>query len=211
MATVRLSQTLINEILDIAGAAHQKSITRAMESRPSNDWAEKIYNTLFGDEITLVEKVPGHWFAMIMDFRLTFVAGLDCGNMKFSFATPKRWPQSCGVTNPHGKFVYAGSVDIVLYDDPVWEELRAEIAAWRGRVTAARAREHEFRASIRKILNSYTTLAPALKAWPPLWDYLPEAVKTKHKEISTKEKKAEVVVDVDLSTLTAMAVAAKIG
>lgn len=209
MATVRLSQSLINDILDTAGKTQDKAIARAMESRPSHDWAEKIYNTLFGDEITLAEKVPEHWFDMIDTIRLRSIGSLSGNMLEFKFATPKRWPRK--IDNDLAKMSYVGLTTLDLTHSLVWGELYAEVAAWVARVSAAQTKKKEFLEGIRAVLASHSTLAPALKAWPPLWDYVPEDVKTKHKEISTKEKKAEVVVDVDLSTLTAMAVAAKIG
>lgn len=210
MATVRLSQSLINDILSLAGLTQDKAIARAMESRPSNDWAEKIYNTLFGEDvIAFTEKVPEHWFQMVTEFELHSVAGMDCRRMKFTFATPKRWPRR--LTGDLGKLYHDNSNTLILSSSIVWGQLGTEMAAWNARVSAAQAKKTEFLVAIRKVLDSYSTLAPALKAWPPLWDYIPDAVKAKHKEISTKEKKAEVVLDVDLSTLTSMAVAAKIG
>lgn len=209
MATVRLSQTLINDILDIAGRTQDKAIVRAIESRPSNDWAEKIYNTLFGDEIALAEKVPEHWFDMVESIRLRSIGSLSGSMLEFKFATPKRWPRK--IDNDLAKMSYVGLTTLDLTHSLVWGELYAEVAAWVARVSAAQGKKSEFLKSVRKVLDSYSTLAPALKAWPPLWDYLPENVKAKHKAISTKEKKAEVAIDVDLSTLTAMAVAAKIG
>lgn len=209
MATVRLSQTLINDILATAGKTQDKAIARAMESHPSHDWAEKIYNTLFGDEITLAEKVPEHWFDMIDTIRLRSIGSLSGNMLEFKFATPKRWPRK--IDNDLAKMSYVGLTTLDLTHSLVWGELYAEVAAWVARVSAAKTKKKEFLEGIRAVLASHSTLAPALKAWPPLWDYVPDAVKAKHKEISTKEKKAEVVVDVDLSTLTAMAVAAKIG
>lgn len=209
MATVRLSQTLINDILSLAGLTQDKAIARAVESRPSHDWAEKIYNTLLGDEVALAEKLPAHWFDMIESVKLRSIGDMHCSMLEFKFSAPKRWPNR--INNDLGKKAFAGVNILDLTDNLLWGELHAEVTAWSARVSAAQAKKTEFLTAIRKVLDSYSTLAPALKAWPPLWDYVPDAVKAKHKEISTKEKKAEVVLDVDLSTLTSMAVAAKIG
>lgn len=210
MATVRLSQSLINDILNNAGKTQEKAVVRAIETRPSHDWAEKIYTTLLGeDEVALAEKLPEHWFETVGGIKLRAIGSLNCNMLEFQFTTPKRWPRR--INNSLGRLEYGGASNIYLHESLVWGELHAEMSAWSARVTAAQSKKTEFLVSIRKVLDSYSTLAPALKAWPPLWDYLPDAVKSKHKEVSTKEKKAEAVLDVDLSTLTAMAVAAKIG
>lgn len=209
MATIRLSQSLINDILDIAGKTQDKAIARAVESRPSHDWAEKIYNTLFGDEIALAEAVPEHWFDMVDTIRLRSIGSLDGSMLEFKLATPKRWPRK--IDNDLAKMSYVGLTTLDLTHSLVWGELHAEVAAWVARVLAAQTKKKEFISGVGKILSNHATLAPALKAWPPLWDYVPDAVKAKHKEVSTRGKKPEVKHDVDISKLTSMAVAARIG
>jgi hypothetical protein len=63
---------------------------------------------------------------------------------------------------------------------------------------------------VKKVCGAYTTLAPALKAWPPLWELIPENYKNKHREIKERVKN-EVVLDVDIGKLTALSTAAKFG
>lgn len=209
MATVRLSNALVEEILRNAGLSQTKIVDRAMMSRPSNDWAEKIYTRLLGEEIALVEKIPAEWFHYVTGFRVLWVGNLDAGQLDFTFSSPMRWPRA--INNKRGKLIHDGGVDLVLSADE-WPDLLAEVLEWRDKVKRAKTNRDEFRFSIRKILDSYSTLAPALKAWPPLWEFVPEKVKDKHKEVSVKESKREgVSLDVDLSKLTALATATKIG
>lgn len=210
MATVRLSQSLTNEILEIAGRTQDKAVVRAIQTRPSNDWAEKIYDTLFDEDvIALVDKVPEHWFDMVDTIRLRSIGSLDGSMLEFKFTAPKRWPRK--VDNDLAKTSYIGLTTLDLTHSLVWGELHAEVAAWIARVSAAETKKKEFLEGIRAVLASHSTLAPALKEWPPLWDFIPEDVKAKHKEVSTRGKKPEVKHDVDISKLTSMAVAAKIG
>jgi hypothetical protein len=63
---------------------------------------------------------------------------------------------------------------------------------------------------VKEVCNTYSTLAPALKAWPPLWDLIPEDVKDKHREIKERIKN-EAVLSVDIGKLTALSTAAKFG
>jgi hypothetical protein len=63
---------------------------------------------------------------------------------------------------------------------------------------------------VKKVIEAYTTLAPALKAWPPLWELIPENYKNKHRQVVEREKK-EVKLDVDINKLTALSTAAKFG
>jgi hypothetical protein len=53
-------------------------------------------------------------------------------------------------------------------------------------------------------------LAPALKAWPALWELIPDDVKEKHREVKERSK-GGIDLDVDLNKLTAVSTAAKFG
>jgi hypothetical protein len=67
---------------------------------------------------------------------------------------------------------------------------------------------------VKAVITSYSTLAPALKAWPPLWDLLGEDVKDKHREVVEREKRdpaAAISGSVDLDRLTALASLSKMG
>jgi hypothetical protein len=99
---------------------------------------------------------------------------------------------------------------ITLKDHLVWGEFHADVTAYQQRVAEAVKRREEFVDAVKSICNTYSTLAPALKAWPPLWDLVPEDVKDKHREIKERTK-TEVVLDVDIGKLTAMSTAAKFG
>jgi hypothetical protein len=73
-------------------------------------------------------------------------------------------------------------------------------------------RSQEFTEGVSKILSSFSTLAPALKEWPPLWELVPEHAKNKHKEITEKRKADKPSIDNStLNTLTAAMIASKLG
>ena len=84
-----------------------------------------------------------------------------------------------------------------------------EVREWQDRIKAVQLKRDEFVEQVQKIITAHATLAPALKMWPPLWDLIPDNYKDKHREIKEREKK-DVVVNVDLSTLTATVVANKL-
>jgi hypothetical protein len=65
---------------------------------------------------------------------------------------------------------------------------------------------------VQKILHAHATLAPALKAWPALWDLLPESVKNKHRLVVSKASSEKPDLDgVDVASLTATVVMNKLG
>ena len=69
----------------------------------------------------------------------------------------------------------------------------------------------KFVANVDLIMNTYSTLAPALKAWPPLWDLIPADKQERHKEIVERKKKdIQLENVVDLNSMTAVSVMAKL-
>jgi hypothetical protein len=65
------------------------------------------------------------------------------------------------------------------------------------------AKQEKFLEGINKLMETYSTLAPALKAFPALWDLVPDEAKERHKKI-VERKKAEVDVDsMDIQGMTA--------
>lgn len=82
-------------------------------------------------------------------------------------------------------------------------------------VKAHQYKKDEFIRNVRSVLDAFTTLSPALRHWPGLWDLLPANIKDKHKEASPQvqaKKKAKRELDhVDLDSMTAHVVAKKLG
>jgi hypothetical protein len=207
MATVRFSQALIDDILVQAKSKLQPAVTRAFESRPDHSWGDKIYNTLFADELHLVKQLPSYWCKEVDHVHVDYVGGMGI-EMKFNLSAPRPWPVAVIDTDlAHSNSYFAGR--IALKNHLVWGELYAEAKAFLERVGAAQKRQDEFAESVKQVITTYTTLAPALKAWPPLWDLLDEHTKARHKEIKSSPKTV-VTPDVDFDKLTAQITAAKL-
>lgn len=208
MATVRFSKELIDKIERNARAKMQPAIDKVEEQKLDNAWGQKIYDILFLEAKPLITQLPAGWVKQVEQIEISEVGGRHCG-MTFTFATPQPWPHQFPDTELACKRSTYGNV-IILKDHLVWGEFLAEVTAYRERVSAAKTRRNEFVDMVKKVCGAYSTLAPALKAWPPLWELVPEAAKDKHREIKVREK-TEVVLDVDLNKLTAMSTAAKFG
>lgn len=207
MATVKFGEKLNKSILQNAQKKMQLAVDRAKETRPDNSWGQVIYDTLFGDVQPIIAQLPAGWVKNTKDIEINCVSGRNCG-LKFTFAKPVPWPREFFATKLAEK-TSSWSDSIALTEDPVWNDLRVEVVAYTERVGAAVKRQLEFVDMVKTVINTYGTLAPALKAWPPLWDLIPEDVKDKHKEIVERVKK-EVVLNVDINKLTAMAAFARI-
>jgi hypothetical protein len=211
MATVRFSEELKSEIRKNADRKMQPAVDRAYATRPDNSWGSRIYNTMFSEYMPSLQTLPNEWFQMVEGFNVTKV-GDTKADLEFKLGFEVKWPQSIPTTEYCEKCneYYYGSKRVKLTDNEVWTEFKQEVVAYNERVAQAKARQKEFIDMVLQIINAYTTLAPALKAWPALWELIPEEYKERHRKVVVKEKK-EIELDVDLNKLTAMSAAAKFG
>jgi hypothetical protein len=207
MATVRFSKELQDEILKNAKLVFDKQMQVARDARPSHDWGEKIYDTLFGQHVVALNSVPPYFLNMVDKIKIEQVGSQQC-SLEFNLLSPKPYPKEFPETELAKKSGYYGS-EIVLKDNLLWGELHADIVRWKQGIKVVEEKRAAFVESVRKVITAHATLAPALKMWQPLWDLIPEEYKERHRKIVEREKK-EVNVDVDLQSLTATVVAHKI-
>ena len=207
MATVKFGAKLNKSILQNAQKKMQLAVDRAVETKPDNSWGQRIYDTLFADVQPIIAQLPAGWVKKEKQIAISHVSGCSC-SLAFTFAKPLPWPREFAATKLAEK-TSSWDEKITLKEDPVWDDLRTEVVAYTERIIAARNRQIEFVDMVKTVINTYGTLAPALKAWPPLWDLIPEDVKDTHRKIVERVKK-EVVLNVDINKLTAMAAFARI-
>ena len=208
MATVRFSKELIDRIVKQATAKMQPAIDKAQALKPDASWGQHIYDTLFLEVKPVIAQVPAGWLRQAKSIQIDRVGEMSC-HMTFEFATSQPWPHEFPRSELARKTMTYGD-GITLENHLVWGEFHADVTAYQQRVAEAVKRREEFVDAVKSICNTYSTLAPALKAWPPLWELTPEDVKNKHREIVEREKK-EVVLNVDIGKLTALSTAAKFG
>lgn len=211
MATVRFSKELKEDIVKNAIVVFKKRMETAYETRPDAlAWADKIYDTLFGQHVAALNAVPQDFLFMAETIEVSCIGDNRC-DLRFNFVTSKPWPRKFPDKNEYARSNSSyNNVEINLKDHPAWAELSAEVKAWQERRIEVATKRDEFVAQVKKIIEAHATLAPALKMWPPLWDLVPESYKNRHREIKEREKK-EVSVNVDLGAMTAAVVANKIG
>ena len=108
---------------------------------------------------------------------------------------------------------YHDNLSVILDgSDPKWADLCAKAVKRDEDINAIAAERDTFVQNVQTITNSYSTLAPALKAWPPLWDLVPEQKQRKHKEIVERRRTTveDVVGGMNLDQMTATTVASKL-
>lgn len=209
MAVVRITKQLAEDILDVAKGKFSDRIRAAEASAPTGEqWGEYIYEKILGKHIPIMEQLPIEFFTLKNKLTVARISNQPV-NLQFTLAASKRWPVSIPSDAPAEKGVYGDH--LWLNDDPVWAELKAEVDEWKLRCSTIRQQSQAFVEGVSKVLTSYSTLAPALKAWPPLWELVPEYAKDRHKQIVERTKPDRVTPEIDTTKLTAVLAASKLG
>ncbi len=214
MATVRFSDSLKKEIILNARDKMSPAIGRARDSSPDQSWGMRIYDKMFANEIPKINALPKNWFKQVKTLRVkgieNTISDLD---LTFTLSHEVSWPADIAETDtyrPYDGYVYGSDAVVTLKNHEVWSEFIEEAQAYKERLRVAEERSKEFEDMVAQVIATYTTLAPALKAWPALWELIPEETKDRHREVRERVKK-DTTLDIDLNKLTAMATAAKLG
>lgn len=209
MATVRFSKILRARIMENVTRQMQPALRRAEELIPGPEWGPKVYAIIFQRELPMIQQAPDNWFGYTGQIHIRgFVAG-NTTSLTLKLPAPLRWPQ----TIVENEFIKPGtwSTGVELKPHPAWDELVAAYMTYKTARDAAEDRANVYRNSVEKIVDTYSTVAPALKAWPPLWDLLPSDTQEEHLRVTNSQKREEKEIDVDFSTLTSISTAVKFG
>jgi hypothetical protein len=233
MATVRFSDELRGNIEKNARELFHKKLDDAKNI--GQDWcrtvAEDYIQTvdkllghipqdirdqfiLYGDQFEIKEFVKSNVDGDTIDGSGNSLLGV---NISTNIKIPMPYKESDTVAKQLGfvryKRGYSGSLTVVLDgDDPKWSAL-CDKAIERNKVIHSIKEERDkFVMNVRHIINTYSTLAPALKAWAPLWELVPQDKQERHKEIVERKRTSidSVVSDMNLDQMTAVTVASKL-
>lgn len=224
MATVRFSDTLKGEIRNNAKAMFSDKIKQAMDNVPAH-WADKVYRCFFPQNVRdAMASLPDYVLRKQDHIEITgwINAPEDVwqtgeyihktwsleSTVRLSFSKPMPWVNDFAQADSgfkssysHGKFDYA---------DARWDWLRPEFKEYNRKVFEAVSKQETFLSSVNKLMETYTTLAPALKAWRPLWDLLPEEAKDRHKTVKERKVTKAEELDLDLNAMTSAVALSKI-
>lgn len=216
MATVRFSESLKDDINRNAKKMFEANIKKAKDDVPAH-WADKMYQCFFPAEIIAKFKALPD-YAMDKEETITFCGfhnepedvfqtaehttkAYRCEGVRLQFSTAQPWPRNfskevTGFNNGYS----SGTCD---FNDTRWDWLKPEFKEYNRKIFEQESKQEKFLEGVKAIINTYSTLAPALKAWPALWDLIPDEAKERHKKIVEK-KKAEVTdIGADLDGMTA--------
>ena len=204
MATVRFSDELKTEIISNAKALFSKRLQAYHDNPPAV--GDEVADRIFKDFMPVVAQLPKQFLSWTDELSIDAINGRTYG---------KRFKLSKQVPKPNGDMTVANAkmydryrLDVKLIGDE-WSDIQAQLDAWISNMAAVEQERDAFVEGVKKIIGMHTTLGPALKAWPPLWDLVPEGTKNRHRKVVERVKPEVAEVDVDLTALTGTITAAK--
>ena len=226
MATVRFSDELRGYIRRNAERLFDKRIGDAREIGVGK-WPQMVATHYTNAVESLLQGVPQEVRDIFLEYGEEFTLGriyvgddvpaldVDITDTVTKFPLPRKdapdVAKKLGFTRCER--TYGRSIKVSLDGrDPLWQELCKEALERRTLMTTTQEERDKFVANVDHIISSYSTLAPALKAWPPLWDLVPEDKRNKHKEIVGRKRATveDIVGDIDLDSMTATTVASNL-
>jgi hypothetical protein len=217
MATVRFSESLKSEIIGNARNMFAVSVEDATNNFPA-EWHTRIYDTMFSAEDRAKFDALPDW-VMERKEKIDFAGFMNCpddvwqtsvtrlktwalnDSVNLEFVTPKPWPYNDSVAPVGGRCTWRTFQ--AEYNDPRWDWLKPQMKEYTKQLFNALDKREQFVGGVTKLMQTYSTLAPALKAWPALWDLVPEEAKERHKTVSARSRKDTTDLGVDLNSMTA--------
>lgn len=215
MAVVVITGALKDHVKNQITLLHQDKITEAKKS-PSH-WGDLVYNKMFSRDLQdKLDALPGGYVGTIDNISVRPISTTAVA-VPYSFSctlSKKMKVPNFAEATLHGLNGNWSSGSWATIDPAAsrWDKfIETEYAPWCQNIrTLEFARDNDV-AGAMSVLNAVRTLAPALKAWPALWELLPEGTKSKHKEVVERKSSARVIPSVDLDTLTGRLAAKRMG
>lgn len=214
MATVRFSQELRTNIANNARLLFINKVS-TIRSRPApSEWTgDAIYNAIFGQWRVHMDALPVEFFHQFDSITIRSAGNLMV-RAGFKLAAKRSFPSGYAHSNFVVRAGYGSTNEFELKDHPdsPFKSLVDHYKQIQREVEVLESQASTFVDGVQKILHAHATLAPALKAWPALWDFLPESVKNKHRLVVSKASSEKPDLDgVDVAALTATVVMNKLG
>lgn len=221
MATVKITQELRTQILEAASAmfADRRNAAHKLDTQ----WTgQSLADFAFQPILDLLHQPDIQPF--IAKLTTVRVQTLNGANPWEGFNAPNGFipaprgrPYYRRVVNPdesEGRITAFHQYDVLALDFEnvhAVNDLKQSIDERDKRVAEVKVQQADFTKVVTAVLDAYSTLASALRAWPPLWDLLDEKIKAKHKEATVKAKADKPVLDVDLSAATQLLTMKRLG
>lgn len=171
---VRISDKLIGEVAGNISDLYRYYVEDVEKQKP--DVGDRIYELLYGPYLSRMEQLPTSFFRRIDRIETRFV-GEEILSYSFKFSSVKLG----SYTHPPGDNVEASdySDKVNIKRTPYTEEIVDAILSWHKQKQDIYEVRNNATASVRRVLREHKSLAPAIKAFPPLVDLLPAATRIK--------------------------------
>lgn len=214
MATVRFSDTLKSEIMANANRVYQPMLEKARENYPKDKWSKQIYEAAFSAEHrSLMNQLPPTYFKKYDSVSFTCPQDLDVKGL-YGVVGATFSLDFTGLPFPYDDIasstLHFSWRNARLLDSSNLPEFREEYVQFCKGIAEVEQQREAFVNGVEKVIKAYSTLAPALKAWPALWDLVPDEAKERHKKIVERKRGDTPDLDVDTNTLTAAVTMSKL-
>lgn len=200
MAVVRFSDEFKESIISNAKKMFEARLEAQRKAVPQI--GDAIAATVFGPLMPSLLAINSKFLSWTTDFQIGRI-GKTRYDQRYTLTKPYPKPHD-DVTNPDGTTIhsnYVMSVDVPA--TPNFLVYAEQLDQWKSGTDAIIAQRDEFVDGVKKVINAHSTLAPALKAWPPLWDLVSETYRERHRKVVERSKTEAGDIDVDLTKLTA--------
>jgi len=214
MATVRFSNELKENIISNAkstfNARHQKA------AAIPDGFAERVYNDIFRDHLHTMSALPDGFLDVKRDFSVTIAdSSTSAISISLRLATHRQWPERINLLHAKQRGWQANDLSYLPdLNTAEGADIHNIIVNRHYAIKQVDEDQRKFVEGVEKICETFATLAPALKAWPPLWDLLPQSAKDRHLEVTERKaaaaKVAELTDELNLASMTATVVASKL-
>lgn len=209
MAVVKLGKELREEIIKSAKNIFKAKYDAAKKELEDSKLGDEVYNLVMQPYQHHVSQLPSEFFAKADEFQIE----VDNVTVKFHLNGKKPWFRDQMPENRYAKLTnsYYNYHLTLKKDNPEFDEYLGKVRLFKEKSQMINQNEKNFVGGITKVLDAYTTLAPALKALPALWDLLPDDTKDKHKEVVERKKTKAEDIDIDFGSIASTIIANKLG
>lgn len=165
---IRISDKLISEVLDNIIDMYRWFIDEVEKQKP--DVGDRIYELLYGPYLSRMEQLPVSFFRRLDHVEVRSIDGKTFG-YSFKLSSPKLG----SYTHPPGDNVECSetlSNKVNIKRTPYTEDIIEAILSWNKQKQDLSEVRAQATRSVRRVLREHKSLAPAIKAYPPLVDLL---------------------------------------
>lgn len=174
MATVRISDKLISEVVGNIGNLYRRFIEDIEKQKP--DIGDDLYTLVYGAHQLTMERLPVCFFNKSDRLDVSTV-----GERKFMVSFKMSSVRLLGRSHPENEHVETSDYGnkLVIHRTPQTDEMVNVVLSWREQIDITIKKREAAQGAIRSLLKSFASLPPAIKAFPPIVDLLPADTRKK--------------------------------